>query len=64
LQFTLDPLDTADASCDWFDDLIIPTGTTATAFQAYNMPITKVRIVIAAISGTVKLKVLQGFTCN
>ena len=64
LQFSLDPLDTSDAASDWLSDLILPTGTTVSGFQAYNMPITKVRIVIAANGGTIKLKVLQGFTGN
>lgn len=64
LEYTLDPIDVADASCRWFPASQLPTGTTAAGTQAFTAPITKVRINIAANGTGIELKTLQGFTQN
>lgn len=64
IQYSLDALDVADADADWFDDPTLGSGTITSGTTAYPHPVTKIRIVIAAVTDTVKLKVLQGFTIN
>lgn len=64
VQFSLDPVETADASSVWYDDANMPAATSTSKTTGYTFPITKVRIVISAITDTVRLTTLQGFTSN
>lgn len=58
MQYTFD--DPASATALWTDDTVIPTGTTATAATSYTTPIRALRFVIAAVSGNLNVKILQG----
>lgn len=60
VQYTLDDLNSSSPTPYWFDDANIPAGTTATDITNYVVPIRAVRLNIAAISGTVNFKVVQG----
>ena len=67
LQYSYDTLDgptLTDSDAEWFDSTVIPAGTTADAQQAFNAPIARVRVVIAALSGSLKMTMLQGFSKN
>lgn len=67
IQYSYDTLDSptaADSDAEWFDSASIPAGTTVDAQQAFTTPIARIRIVIAAISGSLKLTMLQGFSNN
>jgi hypothetical protein len=64
VQYSLDPVETPDASSVWFNDPIMPSGTTTSLTSPYTFPVTKVRIVIVLITDTVQFKTLQGFTTN
>ena len=62
LQYSLDPLTTADASSTWIDSTTIGAGTSASKGDNYTVPISKIRLVIASLSGgTLTIQVLQGF---
>ena len=61
IQYSLDPIETADASSRWFDDANLPASTTVSGVTNYMFPVTKVRIDISAVTGTLELKTLQGF---
>lgn len=64
LQFSLSPLTVADSTALWFDSVNIPSGTTASAVTNIMFPVSRIRLVIAAISGTVTLQASQGYTNN
>lgn len=67
LQYSYDTLDApglTDSDATWFDSTTIPAGTTANAQQAFNAPIARIRVVIAALSGSLKMTMLQGFSQN
>jgi hypothetical protein len=64
LQWSFDDQTVSDANSNWFNDTLIPTGTTASSFENINTPVTKIRIVIASNTGGLKLTTLQGFTTN
>lgn len=64
VQYSLDPVETADASSVWYDDAGMPAGTTTSKTTPYAFPVTKVRIVIAAVTDTIQFKALQGYTSN
>lgn len=64
VQYSLDPVTTSDANSRWFDDANLPAGQTTSKATNYMFPVTKIRIVIAAIGTTIELKTLQGFTNN
>jgi hypothetical protein len=62
LQYCLDPLTTADASCTWIDSTTIPASTSTSKEESFVTPISKIRLVITTLSsGTMKIQVLQGF---
>ena len=67
LQYSYDtldgPLDT-DASASWIDSDDIPASTTGTAEANFSTPIARVRLVIASISGSLKMVMLQGMSTN
>jgi hypothetical protein len=64
LQYSLDPMTVADSAALWFDSVNIPAGSTASIVTNFMFPVSRVRLVIAAISGTITLQTLQGFTNN
>lgn len=64
LQYSLDPLTTADSSSNWYDAGTLGPGTTSSGTISFTAPITKIRPVISAVNGTVSVAVLQGFTTN
>lgn len=64
LQFSLSQPDISDASAIWFDSANIPAGTAASATTNLMFPVSRARLVIAAISGTITLQICQGYTNN
>lgn len=67
LQYSFDTLNDPTATDDdatWFDSQDIPAGTAANAMAAFVTPVARVRLVIAALSGTLTMKMLQGFSTN
>jgi len=57
-------LDT-DSNANWFDSPDIPSGTTASTFASFITPVTRVRLVIASLSGgTLQMETLQGLSTN
>lgn len=62
IQYTLDPLDSptaTDADATWFDSNDIPAGTSGDSVASFTTPAARIRIVIAALSGSLKLEMLQ-----
>lgn len=64
LQYSLSPTTVADSAALWFDSVNMPSGTTASAVTNFMFPVARVRLVIAALSGTITLQVSQGYTNN
>lgn len=67
LQYSYDTLDNptlTDANANWFDSTAIPAGTAATATATFTSPIARVRLVIAAITGSLQMTMLQGMSVN
>lgn len=64
VQFTLDAENLTDAQCRWFDWTAIPAATVASIAAALNMPVTRLRLVIAANDTGLEFKTLQGFSTN
>lgn len=64
LQYSLTPFTIADASANWLD---IP-GTAASITTSTSVPlltpVSRVRMVITAVSGTLVLEINQGFSTN
>lgn len=62
LQYSLDPLDSptaTDADATWLDSNELPTGTTASGVVAFNTPVARIRLVIASLTGSLKMEALQ-----
>ncbi len=67
LQYSFDTLDSPtalDTDAVWFDSPDIPAATAANASAAFISPVARVRLVIAALTGTIKMTVLQGMSTN
>lgn len=68
LQFTVDNFDgplMTDSAANWFDSTDIPAGTAASTTAAFITPVTRIRLVIAALSGgSLTLNTLQGLSTN
>ena len=67
LQYSYDTLNdplATDADATWFESTDIPAGTTASKAATFNAPIARVRVVIAALTGSLKMISLQGFSTN
>jgi hypothetical protein len=60
----LDDPDIADTAALWFDSVNIPAGSTASLVTNMMFPVSRVRLIISAISGTITLQTLQGYTTN
>lgn len=62
LQYTLDPLDSPtalDSDAAWFDSNDVPAGTTGNSIVSFSTPAARVRLVIAALAGSLKMEMLQ-----
>lgn len=67
LQYSYDTLDSptaTDNDATWIDSDGIPAGTATDAEESLTAPIARVRLVIDALSGTLKMTMLQGFSSN
>lgn len=67
LQYTYDSFDSpsmTDASATWYDSTVIPAGTSASAAQQFTAPVTRVRAVIASLTGSLKMTMNQGMSTN
>jgi hypothetical protein len=67
LQYSYDSLDDplgSDASATWYDSVEIPAGTAVSAAQQFTAPVYRIRLVIAANSGGIKMTMLQGMSIN
>jgi hypothetical protein len=67
LQYSYDTLDSptaTDSDATWIDSNDIPAGTTTTAEANFATPIARVRVVIASLTGNLKVTMLQGMSVN
>lgn len=66
LQYSYDQLTPTqtDADADWFDSTDIPASTSASKVAAFSAPIARVRVIIATLSGSLKMTMLQGLSTN
>lgn len=64
MQYSLDPMTVADASALWFDSATIPAGTTSSKVEGLVAPVARIRLIVAALSGTLTLQVSQGLSVN
>lgn len=68
LQYTLDDFQSptmVDSDATWVDSVDIPAGTTGNAVASLPFPVSRIRLVIAAIvTGPLKLQVRQGLSTN
>lgn len=67
IQYTLDPLDSPtaiDSDASWIDSPDIPAATATSAQTSFITPVARVRIVIASISGSLKMEAIQGLSTN
>lgn len=67
LQYSYDALDSptaVDTDATWFDSADIPASTAASAAAAFNNPIARVRLVIAAVTGSLKMTAIQPMSIN
>lgn len=65
VQYSLSDFSTVtDANALWFTDSNLGVGTAASGVTNYMFPVTRVRVVIAALGTTLTLQTLQGFTTN
>lgn len=65
LQYSQDPMDVADAAALWFDSGDIPAGTITNAESMLASPISRIRLVIAAlVTGPLTIQVSQGISTN
>jgi|SRR5580698_5490098 hypothetical protein len=67
LQYSYDSLDNPvlnDTNATWIDSNDIPAGTSASAETNFSTPIARVRLVIASLTGTLTMKMLQPMSVN
>lgn len=65
LQWSLDPMTVTDAAALWFDSTDIPASTTASKVSYLIAPVSRLRLVIASLSGgNLVLQVQQGISIN
>lgn len=67
LQYTLDPLDSPtaiDSDAVWIDSNDIPAATATSATASFITPVARVRVIISAISGSLKVEMIQGMSTN
>lgn len=59
LQYSLDPLTTSDAAAIWYTSNDIPLGTATSAVSLFTSPVSRIRLVIVALAGTLTIQALQ-----
>lgn len=64
MQYSLDPMSVSDANALWFDSTDIPAGSSASEIAVLTAPVSRIRFVVAAVSGTLSVQVLQGISVN
>ena len=64
IQYSLDDWSTTDANALWFTDANLIANTTVSGVTNYMFPVTRIRINITAITGTITLQTLQGFAIS
>lgn len=67
LQYSYDALDSptaVDSDATWFDSTDIPAATAASAASVLSAPVARVRLVIASLTGTLKMTVIQPMSVN
>jgi hypothetical protein len=67
LQYSFDVLDDpllTDSDATWFNSSDLPAGTTASGQANFSTPIARIRVVIASITGSLKVTMLQGMSIN
>jgi len=68
LQYTFDDFSSptmTDAAATWFTSSDIPLATAASANAAFITPVTRVRLVIASLSGgSMTMRTVQGMSTN
>lgn len=66
LQYSITPFTIADANANWFDSADIPAATAASATVGFITPVSRVRLVIAALGGggSLVLETNQGISTN
>lgn len=64
VQFSLDPMTITDANATWQDSTGIPASTTSSATTTFVGPVSRIRVVIAALDSSLVLQVAQGISVN
>lgn len=65
LQYSLDPMEVTDANANWFDSTEIPAATAASIIKKLTMSVSRVRLVIATLSGgNLVMQIQQGLSIN
>lgn len=65
LQYSVDPPNVDDSAALWFDSTEIPAATSASIIKPLTLPVSRVRLVIAALSGgNLILQIQQGLSIN
>lgn len=65
MQYSIDPPEVTDANALWFDSTEIPSATAASIIKPLTLTVSRVRLVIAALSGgNLVLQVQQGLSIN
>lgn len=64
MQYSLSPMDVTDANALWLTSGDIPLATATNASSFIQSPVSRVRLVIAAVSGTLTIQTLQGLSTN
>lgn len=65
LQYSLDPTNVLDTDALWFDSAEIPAATAASIIKKLTIPVARVRLVIATLSGgNLVMQVQQGLSLN
>lgn len=65
MQYSITPFTVADASANWVDSGDIAAGTTTSAVSGFITPVSRIRLVIATLTGgSITLEATQGFSTN
>lgn len=64
MQYSVSPMTVSDSAALWFDSLVIPANTAASAVEILATPFSRVRAVIASLTGTLTMQVRQGISVN
>lgn len=67
LQYSYDLLSDpklTDADASWIDSTDIPAGTSGDGFSSFSFPVARIRLVIASLTGSLKMQMLQGMSIN